>query len=95
MRRQTATIFRSETPREAVLGKRLSFLRCRKTLDIADPLYLFACHLEWHRRRSLAAYQDLLAALDDPDEGIRAVAETLLQRNPPRPTLNETNIEAW
>lgn len=40
-----------------MLGKRLSFLRCRKTLDIADPLYLFACYLEWHRGRSLAAYQ--------------------------------------
>jgi len=29
-----------------------------------DALYLFACHLEWRTERNLAAYQELLAALD-------------------------------
>lgn len=33
-----------------------------------DHLYLFACHLEWRNHRNLAAYQDLLAALDDPEQ---------------------------
>jgi hypothetical protein len=46
-----------------------------------DPLYLFACHLEWHRRRNRAANQELLAALEDPDADVRCVAEALLDRN--------------
>jgi hypothetical protein len=36
-----------------------------------DALYLFICHLEWRTRRNLAAYQELLAALDDHDGDIR------------------------
>ena len=48
-----------------------------------DPLYLFVCHLEWHKKRNLAAYQELLAALDDPNEEIRTVAEMLLHRTHP------------
>jgi hypothetical protein len=43
-----------------------------------DPLYLFACHLEWRSRGNLAAYQELLAALNDDDCDIRTVAEVLL-----------------
>ena len=50
-----------------------------------DPLYLFACHLEWHHQRELAAYQALVAALDNSDKRIRAVAEMLLRRSSPRP----------
>ena len=42
-----------------------------------DALYLFACHLEWRTERNLAAYQELLAALDDPDDDIRRLAESL------------------
>jgi hypothetical protein len=50
-----------------------------------DPLYLFVGHLEWHKNRNLAAYQELLAALDDPNKEIRTVAEMLLHRSsPPR-----------
>ena len=30
-----------------------------------DVLYLFACHLEWLTKRNPAAYEELLAALDD------------------------------
>jgi hypothetical protein len=44
-----------------------------------DPLYLFACHLEWHTEGSLLAFQELLAALDDPNEDVRLVAESLLE----------------
>jgi hypothetical protein len=36
-----------------------------------DALYLFVCHLEWHVKRNLAAYQEVLAALDDPESSIR------------------------
>jgi hypothetical protein len=50
-----------------------------------DPLYLFACLLEWKHSGKLEAYQELIAALDDPKEEIRIVAECLLQRSSPRP----------
>ena len=60
-----------------------------------DPLYLFACHLEWQNKRSLAAYQELLAALDDPNEEIRTVAEVLLHRSSPRPEPSLRGVEAW
>jgi len=48
-------------------------------------LYLFACHLEWHNRRNLGAYQELVVALDDSDKKIREIAEELLHRSSPRP----------
>lgn len=60
-----------------------------------DALFLFVCHLEWHRRRNLVAYGELLAALDDPDCEIRTVAEVLLQRNSPRPRPAEKYAGAW
>jgi hypothetical protein len=60
-----------------------------------DPLYLFACHLEWRDQRNITAYQQLVAALDDPDNGIRGVAENLLHRCCPRPKREEANVEAW
>jgi len=49
------------------------------------PLYLFACHLEWREKRNLKAYNELVAALDDPADNIRALAEVLLRRSSPRP----------
>ena len=52
-----------------------------------NPLYLFACHLEWLSKGRLDAYQELVAALDDYDEDIRKVAETLLHRSSPRRQL--------
>lgn len=54
-----------------------------------DPLYLFACQLEWHRGQNLAAYQELVAALDDSDDRVREVAEMLLRRSSPRPQTEE------
>ena len=48
-----------------------------------DPIYLFACHLEWHYRGNLRAYLDLISALDDQDENIRLLAERLLHRSSP------------
>jgi hypothetical protein len=60
-----------------------------------DPLYLFACHLEWRERRNVAAYEELLAALDDPHNNIRLVAEMLLKRSSPRPQPSEQDIDSW
>jgi hypothetical protein len=51
------------------------------------PLHLFACHVEWCSKGKLDAYQELIAALDDPDDEIRSVAENLLHRSSPRRQL--------
>jgi len=56
-----------------------------------DPLYLFTCHLEWRTKRNLAAYEELLAALDDHDHDIRRLAEYLLHRSSPRPELRQVS----
>ena len=55
------------------------------TVGRRDPLYLFACHVEWGHRQNLEAHQELVAALDDSDQGIRAMAEMMLHRCSPRP----------
>ena len=65
-----------------------------ENVDYRDPLYLFACHLEWRNRQNVAAYQELLAALDDPGEKIRTVAEVLLHRSAPRPEPSERSVQA-
>jgi hypothetical protein len=59
-----------------------------------DPLYLFACHLEWHNSGNIAAYQELLAALDDHNCDIRMVAEALLHRSSPRPERTKRSVES-
>jgi len=56
---------------------------------------LFACHLEWRTKRNLAAYQELLAALDDHNDDIRRLAESLLHRSSPRPERTATFVESW
>jgi hypothetical protein len=55
------------------------------TVGHRDPLYLFVCHVEWSHRKNLEAHQELVAALDDSDHGIRAIAEMMLHRCSPRP----------
>ena len=50
-----------------------------------DPIYLFACHLEWRDHRNLHAYHELIASLDEPDKNIRCLAERLLLRSSPHP----------
>lgn len=50
-----------------------------------DPIYLFACHLEWRDRGNLRAYNELIAALDDRDQSIRVLAEMLFHRSSPQP----------
>jgi hypothetical protein len=80
-------------PEESV-GKS-EFIEMLENVGHRDALYLFACHLEWHNKRNLAAYQELLAALDDVDCDIRALAEVLLHRSSPRREPAETTVEAW
>lgn len=66
-----------------------------KTISCRDPLFLFVCYLEWRGKRHLAAYQELLAALDDPDCQIRAVAEALLGRHSPHREPTDKAIDVW
>ncbi len=47
-----------------------------------DPLYLFACHLEWQINGNVSAFQELQAALEDPCEETRLIAESLLNDPP-------------
>ncbi len=54
-----------------------------------DPLYLLFCHLEWRNHENLAAYSELVAALDDRDPIIRELAQILLHRGSPRPKSTE------
>lgn len=56
-----------------------------------DPIYLFACHLEWRDHRNLSAYHDLIAALDAPEPNIRYLAEALLHRSSPHPKSKTLN----
>jgi len=63
----------------------LSLTRRSSTTGNQDPLFLFACYVEWHRQRNLRAYEALVAGLDDSDKGIRAIAEMMLHRGSPRP----------
>jgi len=57
-----------------------------------DPLYLFACHLEWRDRRNFDAHKELVAALDDHDEDIRQLAELLLHRSSPHPRAKDQQL---
>ncbi len=68
--------------------------RTRHLPERRDPLYLFACHLEWRDKRNIEAYQELVAALDDCNQEIRAVAEKLLHRSSPRPQPENADRES-
>lgn len=62
-------------------------------VGIRIPLYLFVCNFEWRNKGNIDAYEELLAALDDPDERNRAVAEALLKRSSPRPRPGTASVE--
>ena len=49
-----------------------------------DPLYLFACYLEFHRTRNTAACHELVAVLHDSNRVARVVAEALLSQSSQR-----------
>jgi len=78
-----------------VRGNTIGLTDMSGKIEHRDALYLFACHLEWHTKGNVAAYQELLAALDDHDDDIRCVAESLLHRGSPRPERTATGIEFW
>jgi len=48
-----------------------------------DPLYLFVCFVEWRKHGGVREFEELLAALDDPNEEVRLVAESLVDRLSP------------
>lgn len=48
------------------------------SLGELDPLYLFACEVEWRKRRRTLACEELLWALASLDATTRLVAGTLL-----------------
>jgi hypothetical protein len=81
-------------PIEANAGQQIEPTEMLENIGHRDPLYLFLCHLEWHTRRNLGAYQELIAALDDNDYSIRMVAEVLLHRISPRFEPTERRVEA-
>ena len=61
-----------------------------------DPLYLFFCHMEWRNHGDLAAYNQLVAALDDGDPAIRELAQHSIHRRSSLPTYSETHTElSW
>lgn len=60
-----------------------------------DPVFLFACHLEWRDKGNFKAYEELVAALDDANEDIRVLAEHLLHRASPRPRPYESPNPSW
>jgi len=66
-----------------------------ETIGRRDSLYLFMCHLEWHRTGNVAAREELVAALGDTDPDIRIVAEVLLHEDSPRHESTSTSAEAW
>lgn len=82
-------------PVEPVDNNRIDQADMSENIGHRDALYLFACHFEWRTRRNLAAYQELLAALDDHDRYIRSLVEAPLHRTSPRPVRAERRIETW
>ncbi len=62
----------------------VEFVTSPKAARRRDPLYLFACKIEWRNHCNLTAFQELLAALDDPSDETRLIAESLLGRPSPR-----------
>ncbi len=62
---------------------------------LRDPVFLFACHLEWRDKGNFKAYQELVAALDDANEDIRVLAEHLLHRASTRPRPHESPNPSW
>lgn len=62
-----------------------SYLSTNRLPQALDGTYLFACHLAWQQEGALWGYEELVRALDAPDEEVRSIAEALLQRRSPRP----------
>ena len=67
----------------------------REPSHLRDPLFLFLCHTAWRDKRDLHAYLELVAALDDPDDQIRTLAEDLLHRASPRRNSDGSAHTRW
>lgn len=72
-------------PAESVCSNRTGLAETSEKKETRDPLYLFACHVEWYTKQRLIEYKELLAAIDDRDCYIRTLAEELLTRSSSRP----------
>ena len=79
---------------EPVRSNRIALTAMSKRVGHRNASYLSACHLEWRTKRNLAAYRELLAALDDHDGDIRGLAESLLHRSSPRPKRTARGVES-
>jgi hypothetical protein len=73
------------SPAESVRSNRTGLAEISEKTETRDPLYLFACHVEWWTKRSLVEYKELLAAIDHHDCYIRTLAEELLTRSSSSP----------
>ena len=73
----TADIWAMVTERRScTIGNRRAGRYARNLMSDRDPLYLFLCHLEWRNRHNLAAYNELVAALDDGEPAIQSSPRT-------------------
>ena len=77
--------------RSCTIGNRSARRYARNLKSDRDPLYLFLCHLEWRNRHNLAAYNELVAALDGGEPAIRELARNLIHRQS-RPTRSEAVV---
>jgi CRP/FNR family cyclic AMP-dependent transcriptional regulator len=58
-----------------------------------DPLYLFACQVEWERRSDPSAAWEVIAAARDGNENTRAHARSMLERLQETKTQPETDYD--
>jgi hypothetical protein len=56
-----------------------------------DPLYLFACHLEWRIEAHVDLSGELRAALAHSTREVRLVAQSLISDKSPRPSNPDRN----
>jgi CRP/FNR family transcriptional regulator, cyclic AMP receptor protein len=54
---------------------------CQADPDAADPLYLFACQLQWERGSDPSAAWEVISAARSPHADTRAYARSLLERS--------------
>jgi hypothetical protein len=79
-------------PHESVRRNRAVLADVPENNEYRDSLYLFACHVEWRTNQNSVEYKELLAAIDDHDVFIRALAEELISRKS-RGCAGHTEIE--
>lgn len=73
-------------PADSVRSNRTGLSDMSERNETRGALYLFACHVEWCTKQSLAEYNELLAAMDDHDCYIRTLAVELVTLSSSMPT---------